>query len=563
MNDTNRAPLYGSNSSDFPPNGGDEECGKDIDREKIRWNKWSVISGAAALSVVIFLFLIVKSNETSIKYNNLAFGVENQDDFDIEIIPSSEALYSVGYVDRQEVVSKCQMTNVQKPTLRVKYGSQLFQVEVSAVIGMCENLGEDVTFHGNYGDTDFKLFCGANNENCSVYLEKSDSQSTEAFNTLTNAGGGKTWTDRLPAQNALYEGDCIVTSNGDYSLCLTNGELIGSTQGGSIFWRNNKQGAVRCTMQWDVNFVCYDDNPRPNPIWATNGNRGNPGTIYIAMQQDRNIVVYSEYPLGIMVPFASNTKCNGGRCSCGDDCGGGCFSANAKVEVYNKGIVTMQDLQYGDQVETVNLHGDREFNEVYLFGHRDDATVAEFVNLQVTSMVMTITPTHFARVCESHCSTESLWAGMTVMRHVYAKDVVVGDVMLVAGETVEFASVERVWRSMERGLYNPYVRGGNIVVDGTVASVHSEWVLDHLPFLKSAWLPGIYETMFLPVFLLYKALGAEKAEQLASWVGLHGKQVAATDAISVAALLAIYGLMALMPVYACVLSLRKSLTNKR
>jgi hypothetical protein len=63
----------------------------------------------------------------------------------------------------------------------------------------------------------------------------------------------------------------------------------------------------------------------------------------------------------------------------------------------------------------------------------------------------------------------------------------------------------------KRGLYNPYTMGGTIVVDGVVASSHSEWFLDNaleaLGLVR--WLPVVYQAVLLPVRVLYRGLGKE------------------------------------------------------
>ena len=66
-------------------------------------------------------------------------------------------------------------------------------------------------------------------------------------------------------------------------------------------------------------------------------------------------------------------------------------------------------------------------------------------------------------------------------RHLRAKDVRTGDKVQIIGtaglEEAEVVSIE--WTS-KQGLWNPYTIGGNIVVNGVVASSHSEWIFDPL-----------------------------------------------------------------------------------
>ena len=61
------------------------------------------------------------------------------------------------------------------------------------------------------------------------------------------------------------------------------------------------------------------------------------------------------------------------------------------------------------------------------------------------------------------------------------------------------------------GLYNPYTLGGTIIVNGVVASAHSEWFLDSLFQAVSLvhLLPAVYQMVLLPVRLVYTFLGKD------------------------------------------------------
>lgn len=300
-----------------------------------------------------------------------------------------------------------------------------------------------------------------------------------------------------------------------------------------------------------VNFYCYDTN---NAVtWSTNTGSDNTNIYrdhpnFITIQNDRNVVLYSwKWWKWNVWQYISIWESQTVGSVQNDDC----FPGDATVEVYDKGLVAMKDLKYGDRVKTLSKEGSFHYEEVYFFGHRDASAISEYVNVQsVGGKVLQLSPKHFASLCVAHCTAGALNNGRAVMRHVYAKDVSPGDVVMIAdGEAVTFAAVERIWRSMEVGLFNPYVRGGDIIVMGTVVSVHSEWVLDRLPFLKSEWLPDIYETLFFPLFVIYQAIGPAMSEHVISRVGLHEHRQ--TGMLSrhtgVEALLVMYLLLMLVP----------------
>lgn len=542
-------PVYGSTADTLGSQEHDQESQARVMDEtaRISWRRWAVIAGVTIMVIILRVALVDSKGQQRSNFDilHLAYGNE---DYDIEITPDPNNEYIKGYANRTDVVALCNIA--PNSIVNVKYGSKLFSVEASSVDGQCgEDPNQEVTFQIQKGVSSLELVCEANKQTCDVYPP---AQSNLPM-VQDKASTGKDWSDNLPSGQSLYESDCLKSANGDYKICLSNGQLYGTSVEGNQWWTNGVGGATRCTMQWDANFVCYSNSN--NPVWASGGNLVTEiSQTFLWLLNDRRLIVYRRLYRNIESdPFITNTYCQGGRCNCGDSCD--CFPANAMVEVNGKGLTSMKDLAYGDNVQTVNKYGAIQYGEVYLFGHRDEMTVKEFVNLKTADgKNLRLTETHFARVCTSHCNQEALQAGKSIMRNVYAKDVVVGDVMMVAGETVEFVVVVHVGKSIERGLYNPYVRGGNIVVDGTVASVHSEWVLDSLPFLKAAWLPDIYETMFLPVYLLYKVVGAEAAEQLASFAGLEMGNVKQNG---VGAILTVYGLLVLLPLVVCLQGLGK------
>ena len=67
-------------------------------------------------------------------------------------------------------------------------------------------------------------------------------------------------------------------------------------------------------------------------------------------------------------------------------------------------------------------------------------------------------------------------------------------VVPVAGATAELTAVTQVWTEVARGLYNPFVHGADLIVDGVVASPHSDWFLDSVaPKAMRHMLPAIYK----------------------------------------------------------------------
>lgn len=336
----------------------------------------------------------------------------------------------------------------------------------------------------------------------------------------------------LTNNQKLLPNQCIYSPSNQYSLCLqSDSHLVGYDDNSVPFWTNSPiyYTAGYCIMQVDGNFVCYDSNNVAR--WMT-GNVGTSTAPYrLVIQDDRNIVVYDSNSImmwnsqtclvppcifiGIVAP---------GRWGPGGPAA--CFPAEAEVEMAGKGVVSMKDLQYGDKVKVMDSLGKESFEEVYLFGHREGAAWSEFIALETKDRVLHLSPTHFARVCTSGCNDEGLAKGQYGLKSVYAKDVEVGDLLLVndVNGVWHFSEVEDIIHTMERGLFNPYVRGGDLVVNGVVVSSHSEWFLDEYKNFVESWgysLPDIYETLLYPVYLLYRGMGPINADWWSERIGLN------------------------------------------
>lgn len=237
----------------------------------------------------------------------------------------------------------------------------------------------------------------------------------------------------------------------------------------------------------------------------------------------------------------------------------------------------MCHLNYGDEVQTLSTSTRTlEFTPVYLFGHRDPDMVSSFISLQTENNTIELSPTHYLRVLpaselldpisrsgsmdgeqldkeiiQSHATLLCLFHARS--RYRYAADVSVGDVILTSdvkwtrcpseqedldavelghiSQPVELSRVTVKKTLTKKGLFNPLARGGDIVVNGVAASVHSEWILDHLftELSTPGWemihyLPLIYEVLLCPVYLFVCLVGWRNSEWIAEMLGVHACQ---------------------------------------
>ncbi|QRO01950.1 hypothetical protein JRI60_24490 [Archangium violaceum] len=77
----------------------------------------------------------------------------------------------------------------------------------------------------------------------------------------------------LPANQALYAGDRLVSANGAYQLILQAGDgnlVVYRIADMKPIWAAYTSGGAMAVMQQDRNFVVYGNANGTNPLWATN-----------------------------------------------------------------------------------------------------------------------------------------------------------------------------------------------------------------------------------------------------------------------------------------------------
>jgi len=230
--------------------------------------------------------------------------------------------------------------------------------------------------------------------------------------------------------------------------------------------------------------------------------------------------------------------------------GGGCFPGSATVVVEGRGPTPLRDVRVGDRVLTAKAGAGGEaaaaaYETVYWFGHRLESAAAEFVRLEVSAaddkhgplIDLELTHKHLVPVLPDGAPTPLSLASAVYTR---AQDVRAGArVLLVAGPVGSapragtVLSVSAVARS--DGLFAPLTTGGgHVSVNGVLASVHSNNMLDPLAeFLgRRDLLQWAYETFgAAPLKAAYRVFGPRavgRANPLVAGLGLaDAAQVAA------------------------------------
>lgn len=178
-----------------------------------------------------------------------------------------------------------------------------------------------------------------------------------------------------------------------------------------------------------------------------------------------------------------------------------CFPSDAQVHVEGGGTKQMQHIRVGDRVLTSN----GLYSDVYVLSHQDPHVSLGYINIRLDSNnTIEASPGHFIPASPD-CKAST--------QHLRASVIQEGMCLLVPQEgLVRVAEVSRV---IKRGMFNPFTLAGDIVVNGVVASSHSEWFLDELAdkFGFSHLLPSIYQVVLAPARGLYHLVGPAAARQ--------------------------------------------------
>ena len=141
----------------------------------------------------------------------------------------------------------------------------------------------------------------------------------------------------------------------------------------------------------------------------------------------------------------------------------------------------------------------------------DDSHKDQVASTTTTSLELTAT--HF--VLTAHPNNKG---GAPVAKR--AGDVSVGDslwALSAQSEQLMQYKVSAVVPTTMQGLYNPFTLGGNIIVDGVVASSHSWWFADaafDALGLPTSWLPQLYQGVLAPARALWFTLGPKAYVEL-------------------------------------------------
>lgn len=243
-------------------------------------------------------------------------------------------------------------------------------------------------------------------------------------------------------------------------------------------------------------------------------------------------------PGGICCGSSLCSQTCGARGNCAAICESICFPSDATVRLADGSVRTMENLRLGDRVQVVRDDGSVGYEDVYLMTHDDPSIAADYLDVALSGGGrLRLSPRHFVPVAQGG---DAHWRERVI---VGADELKAGDTIWHrAGDgTMATATVASVHRFRTLGAFNPMTRSGTIVVDGVVASAHSDWFLDGLASADAQ--AAIYQRMLAPARLLYAVIGPALMQRITQQWGVT-RFMRTHPFIGIPLLLVAFGLLA-------------------
>mmetsp|Transcript_12112 Transcript_12112/g.13891 ORF Transcript_12112/g.13891 Transcript_12112/m.13891 type:complete len:785 (-) Transcript_12112:149-2503(-) len=146
-----------------------------------------------------------------------------------------------------------------------------------------------------------------------------------------------------------------------------------------------------------------------------------------------------------------------------------CFSGTNTVITKDRGLISMKELQIGDQVMTTSTSADAtpRFETVYSFGHRSEDDKVTY--LQILPSMLEITHDHMIFIKQGNNNNNNTQGNTAVP----ASSLQVGDI-LSDGEVI--TSIKKITR---KGVYAPFTASGDLNVNGIHVSSYLELFHDN------------------------------------------------------------------------------------
>jgi hypothetical protein len=166
-----------------------------------------------------------------------------------------------------------------------------------------------------------------------------------------------------------------------------------------------------------------------------------------------------------------------------------CFPHDATVQSL-RGVLTMADVQIGDQLLAGRKDGSVHYSEVYAWGHKDTEKPCEYHMITAGTRLMCVSGNHLVPVVQSKKSGS--------FRFIPAKKITDQDIIYTMDESerIREESVTSISKQTKLGAFAPFTKSGTILVDGVLASCYSEVSNHRAAHFCLSWLRVAHEMGF-------------------------------------------------------------------
>lgn len=157
----------------------------------------------------------------------------------------------------------------------------------------------------------------------------------------------------------------------------------------------------------------------------------------------------------------------------------GCFSLDSTVQTEKGEVKSLNELNIGERILSVNSNGEAIYSDVIMFLDREVNQTREFVQIRTGGgAVMRVTPAHLLPVWKPQ---------QHETKYLYADQVEENDFLLVnVKNNLEPQRVTEIRAVLSRGFIAPLTREGTIVVNSIAASCYAlvnSQSLAHISFM--------------------------------------------------------------------------------
>ncbi|GAB1605673.1 sonic hedgehog protein-like [Argonauta hians] len=175
---------------------------------------------------------------------------------------------------------------------------------------------------------------------------------------------------------------------------------------------------------------------------------------------------------------------------------GGCFPSTGTVVIKSKGITTLDKLQVGDSVLSVDIDGKLTYSEVIAFLDTNKESTGYFHRIETENgHTIRLTGKHLIYSSFTNRTKFDFNDNDSEYEAMYADSVQIGDYVMTTDGTsrLHASRVKNIAAISEKGVVAPLTRSGTIIVDGVVVSCYAFINSDYIAHASFFLLRGLHQ----------------------------------------------------------------------